>query len=220
MDELLSRDPEKVEAILDAVRRGDYVDPSGFARLTGTSEANVIRAWRDGRLPTDHGEIPVREGIVALVSLGAFKRGRGQVPEHLLRADGLARELLGLPPRDNGDYAPRVDQQPQDTDEELREWKLRYLKAQTAARAAAAAAKQRENDVKKGVLVSRADVELDAAECAANVSRALSRFPERVAGMCAGCSADEIAAILRREIVRVLDALQEAAFTGDWSGVS
>jgi hypothetical protein len=37
--------------------------------------------------------------------------------------------------------------------------------------------------------------------------------------MCVGCSAEEIAAILRKEIRLAVDAIQASAFTGDWSGV-
>ena len=76
-----------------------------------------------------------------------------------------------------------------------------------------------QNDLERGRLVSAAEVELDAAEAAAGVAGALSRIPERVAGMCVGCTAEEIAVILRREISLALEAIQASAFTGDWKGV-
>lgn len=213
MDELIANDASRVEALLGAVRGGGFLEPSAFARLTGTSEASVLHAWRDGSLPTERGAIPVREGVIALVSLGAFRRGKA-VPGFLREADALAREQLGLPPRDDADGGKEQAV----TDDELREWRLRYLKAQTAARAAAAASRQRENDVQKGRLVLRAEVELDAAECATNVARVLSQLPERTASMCVGCTAEEIAAILRKEILAAIDEIQAAAFVGNGAG--
>jgi hypothetical protein len=74
------------------------------------------------------------------------------------------------------------------------------------------------NDLERGLLVRKAEVELDAAETATNIAQALSRLPERAAGMCVGCTAEEIAQILRREISLALDAIQASAFTGDWGG--
>ena len=73
-----------------------------------------------------------------------------------------------------------------------------------------------ENDVAKGKLVSAAEVELDASITATSVAGVLMRIPERAAGMCVGCSVDEIAEILRKEISLAFEIIQMSAFTGDW----
>lgn len=210
MDEIIANTPQLVQAILDAISNGEPLSVAAFARLTGTSENAVFSAWKTGRLPSvPGGKIPIREGIIALVSCGGLRKGK--IPAYLLNADEAAREVLGYPPRDTSDAG--------DAPSELAVWRLKYLKAQTAARAAAAQAKQMQNDLERGRLVSAAEVELDAAEAAAGVAGALSRIPERVAGMCVGCTAEEIAVILRREISLALEAIQASAFTGDWKGV-
>lgn len=209
MDEIIANTPELVQAIIDAVSTGEPISVAAFARLTGTSEKAVVSAWKTGRLPSvPGGKIPIREGIIALVSCGGLRKGK--VPAYLLKADEAAREALGYPPRE--DDAGTV------TDEMLR-LKMRYLMTQTALKKLTAEAKQRENEIAKGELVRRVEVELDAAECATNIIGVLSRIPERAAGMCVGCSAEEIAGILRKEIQLAVDAIQASAFTGDWGGL-
>lgn len=208
MDEILASDPSAVAALRAAVEDGALCDVHVFARLTGTPEQNVRRAWKDGRLPcAPYDKIPMREGIVALVSLGGLRRGK-VIPGFLADAELRARELLGLPPRE--DTASIND--------DMLQLKMKYIATQTALKRLTAEAKQRENALAKGELVRRAEVELDAAECATAVIGVLARIPERAAGMCVGCSAEEIAAILRKEIRLAVDAIQASAFTGDWSG--
>lgn len=209
MDEILASDPSAVAALRAAVEDGALCDVHVFARLTGTPEQNVRRAWKDGRLPcAPYDKIPMREGLVALVSLGGLRRGK-VIPGFIADAELRARELLGLPPRE--DTASATD--------DLLQLKMKYIATQTALKRLTAEAKQRENALAKGELVRRAEVELDAAECATAVIGVLARIPERAAGMCVGCSAEDIAAILRKEIRLAVDAIQGSAFTGDWSGV-
>lgn len=214
MDEILANDPKALAALADAVERGIALEPYAFARLIGRPEYTVSKAWKNGQLPSEAGCIPVREGLVAVVSCGGLRRDKKPVPSFICDAEKRARELLGLPPRDDTPQSEGYD-----TSAEIAAWRLKYLKAQTAARTAAAQAKQMENELAKGQLVKAAEVELDAAETATNIAGVLSRIPERAAGMCVGCSAEEIAAILRKEIALALDAIQASAFTGDWSGV-
>lgn len=213
MDELIANDPRAIAVLRDAVERGTALEPYAFARLIGRPEHTVYKAWKNGQLPSLPGNlIPVREGLVAVVSCGGLRRDKKPIPGFVLDAEARSRELLGLPQRDDTPEEP-------DQLSEIAAWRLKYLKAQTAARTAAAQAKQMENELAKGQLVKTAEVELDAAETAANIASALGRIPERAAGMCVGCSAEEIAAILRKEISLALDAIQASAFTGDWSGV-
>jgi len=213
MDEILANDPAAIARLMDAVESAAVVDVTTFARLVGRTETATLKAWRNGQLPSvGGGKMPVREGLVAMVSCGGLRRDKKAIPQFIVAAEARARELLGLPPRDDSaDVAVEKS--------EVDEWRLKYLKAQTAARSAAAQATALRNDVEKGKLVPRAEVELDAAETATAIAGALARLPERVAGMCVGCTSEEIAGILRREISRVLEAIQVSAFTGDWSGV-
>lgn len=209
MDEINQNDPAFIAALLDAVRKGGTVNFKNFARLTGTDERAVKRAWENGQLPTvQFGEIPFREGVVALVSADGL-RPKKAVPQFLLDADAAARELVGLPPRETAPAAA----QSADAIEAL---KLKYLAAKTMASRAQSEKLKLETDIKKGVFVPRVEVELDAATTATQVSAALMQMPIRLAGMCAGLPAEQIAEIIRDEIAHVVRTIQESAFTGDW----
>ena len=209
MDEIYQNDPAFIAALLDAVRKGGTVTYKRFARITGTDERAVKRAWENGQLPTvQFGEVPVREGVVALVSADGL-RGKKAVPQFLIDADAAARELIGLPPRE----ATAAAAQSPDAVEAL---KLKYLAAKTMASRAQSEKLKLETDIKKGVYVPRVEVELDAATTATQVSAALMQMPIRLAGMCAGLPAEQIAEIIRDEIAHVVRTIQESAFTGDW----
>lgn len=218
MDEIIGNDPAAVRRLLDAVEGGKSVLVSEFARLVGRNETAIRRMWKTGSLPAGaNGRIPVREGLVALMS-NARKR-----PEFLVQAEARARELIGLeqrPAEPAGAAAPMAGAlDDSGSDGAPAQWRLKLVKAQIAAKIATTQATQLRNDVERGRLISRADVELDAAETATEMAQALSRIPERVSGMCVGCTAEEIAGILRREISIVFDAVKRSAYTGDWEGV-
>ena len=121
----------------------------------------------------------------------------------------LARELLGLPPREQFTSAGI-------TKAVVETLKAKLLQARAEASRAQAEKTKLETDIKKGVYVLRAEVELDAATTATQVSAALMQMPSRLAGMCAGLPAGEIVNIIRDEVEHVVRLIQTAAFTGDW----
>lgn len=207
MDDLNQNNPEFLAALLSAVRDGEVVVVEDFARLTGTGEREIAKAYADGRLPTaPGGRIPMREGVIALVSAGGLRRG--QVPQFLTEADTVARAILGLPIRDQSSNI--------DIDGRTAKLKLLLLNARAEASKALAEKTKLETDIKKGVYVLRAEVELDAATTATQVSTALMQLPARLSGMCAGLPAEDIARIVRDEVSHIVRVIQTAAFTGDW----
>lgn len=214
MDELIANSPDKLREIRDAVASRISVSVHDFARLTGTPKSRVVQAVRDGRIPSDASAmVPVCEGIVALVSCGGLRDG-GAIPRFLRDADAHARELLGLPVRDES-ALPDGEK----TAALVEALKVKYLAAKTAASKAQGEKLKLETDIKQGKLVPRAEVEFDAATCATQVSSALMQLPARLAGMCAGQSAEDIMRIVRDEVRQIVRIIQTAAFTGDWSDV-
>lgn len=210
MDEIIGNDPAAVKRLMDAVESGKAVRVTEFARLVGRNETAIRRAWTKGSLPAaKNGCIPIREGIIALMA-NARKR-----PDFLKRAETRSRELLGFAPAPKEAERPAVTGAEADT---AAQWRLKLLKAQTEAKIASTQATQLRNDVERGRLVERTEVELDAAETATSIARALSRLPERVAGMCVGCTGEEIAVIVRREISDALKAIRDSVFAGDAGG--
>lgn len=148
----------------------------------------------------------MREGVVALVSAGGLRRG--PVPQFLTEADTVARAILGLPIRGQSSDI--------DIDGRTAKLKLLLLNARAEASKALAEKTKLETDIKKGVYVLRAEVELDAATTATQVSTALMQLPARLSGMCAGLPAEDIARIVRDEVSHIVRVIQTAAFTGDW----
>lgn len=217
MDLLLSHDEAHKARLRAAIDAGGAVRWNDFARLTGTSESAVKRAWADGALPSvPIDSIPIREGIVALCAIpGALRRGT-TTPLWLLEFDAQARALLGLPARDVAEVYEARPSSSSDPDE-LDRLRMNHLRAQTANAMHAAKAKEFDLSVKRGEYVKTSEVELDAAECATNVIGVLQSLPARIGAACAGQSALEIERRAADEIARAVRYIQTAAMTGDWS---
>jgi hypothetical protein len=141
-------------------------------------------------------------------------------PVWLLEFDAQARALLGLPARD-GD-AVYTGEDPSAAaiggakEDELTQYKISHLKAQTAHALQGAKTKEFNLLVKRGEYVKTSDVVLDAAECATNVIAVLQSLPARIGAACEGMSAIEIERRAAAEIQTAVAAIQNAAFTGDW----
>lgn len=211
MEDLIANNEDAINELMEAVRKGVPVEVFRFARLVGRPEPTIKRAWKEGRLPSAPNQsIPIREGLVALVSCGGLRRDGTPIPDFVMRAEAEARRLMGLSPRQT-DTPSDVS----DRDSGLKEWKLKYIKAQTAAKEATAKAKEMENAILAGVYVKADDVELDAAEVAAGVSRVLKNLPDRVAGMCAGCTPQQIASIIRAELQAAVSMIKSSKFVPD-----
>lgn len=215
MDAILAADAEHKEKLRGLILDGAVVNYHDFARLTGTAESAVHRAWVDGGLPCAPGDsIPLAQGIVALCAIpGALRRSRSGCPAWLVEFDVLARQVLGLPERDAPDVEGAAEP---DSADELKRLRLALLKSQTAQNLTGAKKKEFELQVKKGEYVKTAEVELDAAEAATNVVSILRELPARIASACVGLSATEIEARAADEIKKAVDCIQNAAFTGDW----
>lgn len=217
MDLILSHDEAHKARLRAAVDAGGVVPWREFARLTGTAESAIKRAWTDGALPSAPIDcIPIREGIVALCAIpGALRRGT-TTPLWLLEFDAQARALLGLPARDAAEVyegRPAAAGEP----DELDRLRMNHLRAQTANAMHAAKAKEFDLSIKRGEYVKTSEVELDAAECATNVIGVLQSLPARIGAACAGQSAIEIERRAADEIARAVRFIQTAAMTGDWS---
>ena len=223
MDVILAHDNEHKAKLRAAIDSGVPVHWQEFARLTGTLESAVKRAWSDGALPSEPiDSIPIREGIVALCAIpGALRRAALGCPVWLLEFDAQARALLGLPARD-GD-AVYTGEDPSAAaiggakEDELTKYKISHLKAQTAHALQGAKTKEFDLLVKRGEYVKTSDVVLDAAECATNVIAVLQALPARIGAACEGLPAIEIEKRAAAEIQAAIMHIQNASMTGDWS---
>lgn len=216
MDELLQNDAAFVERLNGAVEAGGSVHWQQFARLTGTDERRIKSAWTNGRLPSSpNNGVPVREGLVALASLGGLRKHNATMPDFLVQAEHRARELLGLPARDTP--AGGLGDDELSVAEKL---KIKHLATKIRANEAQAEKIKLQTAIKRGDYVLKSEVELDAATTATQVSVALMQLPARLSGMCANLPAEQICQIVTAEVARIIESIQQAAFTGDWGGLS
>lgn len=215
MDELLQNDAAFIERLNAAVETGGSVHWQQFARLTGTDERRIKSAWTAGRLPSSPGNgLPVREGLVALVSLGGLRKHNAPMPDFLIEAEHRARGLLGLPARE----VP-FGGLPDDELSVADKLKIKHLATKIKANEAQAEKIKLQTAIKRGEYVLKSEVELDAATTATQVSVALMQLPARLSGMCANLPAEQISQIVTAEVARIIERIQQAAFTGDWEGL-
>lgn len=234
IDLIIANDAGHKAELREAIEKGRAVKWQEFARMTGTSERSIRKAWMDKALPTIPGGcIPLREGILALCSLPRCLR-RNSAPEWIAEFRDLASSLVMPKPkkrktkeREERAAAPvpvpdvpvqatparAMDDDDADGLDPMKQAKLENLRAQTLKTKVASEAKAFELSIKRGEYIRVQDVEIDAAQCAVNVISALRAMPARCAGACVGLSAREIQTVLMNELSAVVEQLRSSLFT-------
>lgn len=234
IDQIIANDAGHKAELREAIEKGRAVKWQEFARMTGTSERSIRKAWIDNALPTIPGGcIPMREGILALCTLPRCLR-RNSSPEWITEFRDLASSLVMPKPKkrktkERGEHAAEPvpapkeaspvpsDRMNDDDDSDgldpMKQAKLENLRAQTLKTKVASEAKAFELSIKRGEYIRVQDVEIDAAQCAVNVISALRAMPARCAGACVGLSAREIQTVLMNELSAVVEQLRSSLFT-------
>lgn len=234
IDLIIANDAGHKAELREAIEKGRAVKWQEFARMTGTSERSIRKAWMDKALPTIPGGcIPLREGILALCALPRCLR-RNSAPEWITEFRDLASSLVMPKPKKRKtkereeraaepvpvpdapvQAAPTRAMDDDDADgiDPMKQAKLENLRAQTLKTKVASEAKAFELSIKRGEYIRVQDVEIDAAQCAVNVISALRAMPARCAGACVGLSAREIQTVLMNELSAVVEQLRSSLFT-------
>lgn len=234
IDLIIANDAGHKAELREAIEKGRAVKWQEFARMTGTSERSIRKAWMDKALPTIPGGcIPLREGILALCALPRCLR-RNSAPEWIAEFRDLASSLVMPKPKKRKtkereeraaepvpvpdvpvQVAPARAMGDDDADslDPMKQAKLENLRAQTLKTKVASEAKAFELSIKRGEYIRVQDVEIDAAQCAVNVISALRAMPARCAGACVGLSAREIQTVLMNELSAVVEQLRSSLFT-------
>lgn len=230
IDVKIASDEGHKAELRDAIERGRAVNWRDFARLTGTSERSVRKAWINEALPTIPGGcIPIREGILSLCALPKCLR-RNSAPEWIVEFRDLAASLSNPRRKSRAsdrpksparaiEYpavaapAPDIASECDAMKDDMKRAKLESLRAQTEKTRVMSEAKAFELSVKRGEYLRVQDVEIDAAQCAVNVISALRALPSRCAGECVGLTAREIQSVLMKELSLVVDQLRASLFT-------
>lgn len=234
IDLIIANDAGHKAELREAIEKGRAVKWQEFARMTGTSERSIRKAWMDKALPTIPGGcIPLREGILALCALPRCLR-RNSAPEWIAEFRDLASSLVMPKPKKRKtkereeraaepvpapkEASPVPSDRLNDDDDAdgldpMKQAKLENLRAQTLKTKVASEAKAFELSIKRGEYIRVQDVEIDAAQCAVNVISALRAMPARCAGACVGLSAREIQTVLMNELSAVVEQLRSSLFT-------
>lgn len=234
IDLIIANDAGHKAELREAIEKGRAVKWQEFARMTGTSERSIRKAWMDKALLTIPGGcIPLREGILALCALPRCLR-RNSAPEWIAEFRDLASSLVMPKPKKRKTkerderaadpvHVPDVpvqaaparaaDDDDADGLDPMKQAKLENLRAQTLKTKVASEAKAFELSIKRGEYIRVQDVEIDAAQCAVNVISALRAMPARCAGACVGLSAREIQTVLMNELSAVVEQLRSSLFT-------
>lgn len=234
IDQIIANDAGHKAELREAIEKGRAVKWQEFARMTGTSERSIRKAWMDKALPTIPGGcIPLREGILALCALPRCLR-RNSAPEWIVEFRDLASRLAMPRPKkrkvkgseeraEEPAHVPGVpvqaatartaDDDEADGLDPMKQAKLENLRAQTLKTKVASEAKAFELSIKRGEYIRVQDVEIDAAQCAVNVISSLRAMPARCAGACVGLSAREIQTVLMNELSAVVEQLRSSLFT-------
>lgn len=230
IDLQIANDAGHKAELREYIEKGRAVNWKEFARLTGTSERSVRKAWAEDLLPTVPGGcIPMREGILALCALPRCLR-RNSAPEWIAEFRDLASKLANpkkkkaaKPEKPRAEAAVHAEPETQNIEpdmmdaesvkDEMKRAKLESLRAQTEKTRVMSEAKAFELSVKRGEYLRVQDVEIDAAQCAVNVISALRALPSRCAGECVGLTAREIQSVLMKELSLVVDQLRASLFT-------
>lgn len=194
--------------------KGESIGVREFARQVGCSHVNILNLIKAGRMPQNKdGTIPLDDGLIAYENRKKKREPKENSKikkKRTARSQGTAthqKKIKELPDdyqNDDGEYSN--EPAPKLTSESLitaRDITTQFNKARLAEKTYQAKLREIEYKLKKGEIVSRIDVESDAAAVAAEVRERLTSIPVRISALCEHQTARRIEEVMT-------DAIQEA----------
>lgn len=191
-----------------------------FAKQIGRSNVWVSKLVKAGKLPVDaKGKIPLEAGLAAYtasqeVGRDAQRENNEKVRQEIASQKGVKRKSVKLEPMlDDGDDEdaplPTVGGlSPQNITQA-------FNKAKLAEKTYQAKLKELEYQKEKGILLTREQVEADAAAVASELRNKLMGMGARIGPLCEGRTAREIEMIIEDEINETLKSLQKSEFMSE-----
>lgn len=201
--------------------KGESIGVREFARQVGCSHVLIINLIKAGKMPQNKdGTIPLDEGLVAYENRKKKKEPKDKKETKGKKAASKKRKkttkLKELPdddpPEDGLDVAEPA---PKLTSEKLisaRDITTQFNKARLAEKTYQAKLREIEYKLKKGELVTRADVEADAATVAAEVRERLTSIPVRISALCEHQPARKIEEVMTDAIQDALISFSKSKF--------
>lgn len=200
--------------------KGESIGVREFARQVGCSHVLILNLIKAGKMPqNDDGSIPLDAGLVAYENRKKKKEPKEKDPKKKKpapkkrKSPKKIKELPDDDPPEDGEVS--TDPAPKLTSEKLvnaRDITTQFNKARLAEKTFQAKLREIEYKLKKGELVTRADVEADASSVAAEVRERLSSIPVRISALCEHQPARKIEEVMTDAIQDALISFSKSKF--------
>jgi type IV secretory pathway VirJ component len=201
--------------------KGESIGVREFARQVGCSHVLILNLIKAGKMPQNKdGSIPLEEGLIAYENRKKKKEPKAKKEPKTKKAEPKKRKstkkIKELPDNDPPEDGEETDDPPQKlTSEKLisaRDITTQFNKARLAEKTYQAKLREIEYKLKKGELVTRADVEADASAVAAEVRERLTSIPVRISALCERQPARKIEEVMTDAIQDALISFSKSKF--------
>lgn len=201
--------------------KGESIGVREFARQVGCSHVLILNLIKAGKMPQNKdGSIPLDEGLVAYENRKKKKEPKDQKETKKKKTSPKKRKspkkIKELPDDDPPEAGEETEESaPKLTSDKLisaRDITTQFNKARLAEKTYQAKLREIEYKLKKGELVTRADVESDAAAVAAEVRERLTSIPVRISALCEHQPARKIEEVMTDAIQDALVSFSKSKF--------
>lgn len=201
--------------------KGESIGVREFARQVGCSHVLILNLIKAGKMPQNKdGSIPLDEGLVAYENRKKKKEPKDQKETKKKKTSPKKRKspkkIKELPDDDPPEAGEETEESaPKLTSDKLisaRDITTQFNKARLAEKTYQAKLREIEYKLKKGELVTRADVESDASAVAAEVRERLTSIPVRISALCEHQPARKIEEVMTDAIQDALVSFSKSKF--------
>lgn len=201
--------------------KGESIGVREFARQVGCSHVLILNLIKAGKMPQNKdGSIPLDEGLIAYENRKKKKEPKDQKETKKKKTSPKKRKspkkIKELPDDDPPEAGEEKEESaPKLTSDKLisaRDITTQFNKARLAEKTYQAKLREIEYKLKKGELVTRADVESDASAVAAEVRERLTSIPVRISALCEHQPARKIEEVMTDAIQDALVSFSKSKF--------
>lgn len=201
--------------------KGESIGVREFARQVGCSHVLILNLIKAGKMPQNKdGSIPLDEGLIAYENRKKKKEPKDQKETKKKKTSPKKRKspkkIKELPDDDPPEAGEETEESaPKLTSDKLisaRDITTQFNKARLAEKTYQAKLREIEYKLKKGELVTRADVESDASAVAAEVRERLTSIPVRISALCEHQPARKIEEVMTDAIQDALVSFSKSKF--------
>lgn len=197
--------------------KGESIGVRELARQVGCSHVLILNLIKAGKMPQNKdGSIPLDAGLIAYENRKKKKEPKESKKKDPPKKRKSTKKIKELPDNDPPEDGEDVEEHaPKLTSEKLinaRDITTQFNKARLAEKTYQAKLREIEYKLKKGELVTRADVEADASAVAAEIRERLTSIPVRISALCEHQPARKIEEVMTDAIQDALISFSKSKF--------